>query len=237
MSYNQAPLKNIGDIRENIAKRKANKKLGIENQPSAFVEVVKEKGFKESISNPRTTKREIQQTRLDRLKTVEAAKPKDPNNTFFTMEAFKPEATLENPKPIRQYYKTERTAGGGTGDVLSRELSLDYTKKQGNIAAKARSKPSMYRQMREAVKEAKPDFKGKDVSERRKASWKDKAGGTGGRKNAIKNKYGFGFTPISSDINTTPGGGVKGSGNMSIFTGRSQGGVCTQAKMLSGGCD
>ena len=68
MAYNQAPLKNIGDIRENIAKRKANKKLGIENQPSAFVEVVREKGFKESISNPRTTKKEIQQTRIDRLK-------------------------------------------------------------------------------------------------------------------------------------------------------------------------
>jgi len=91
--------------------------------------------------------------------------------------------------------------------------------------------------MREAVKEAKPDFKGKDVTERRKASWKDKAGGTGGRKNAIKNRYGFGFTPISSDINTMPGGGVKGSGNMSTTTGRSQGGVCTQAKALAGKCN
>ena len=95
----------------------------------------------------------------------------------------------------------------------------------------------MWRQMRETIKEAKPDFKGRDVSKRRKASWKDKAGGTGGRKNAIKNKYGFGFTPMSSDISTTPGGGIKGSGNMSTMAGRSQGGVCTQAKMLSGGCN
>ena len=86
MAYNQAPLKNIGDIRENIAKRKANKRLGIEKQPSALVEVIKEKGFKESISNPRTTKREIQQTKLDRLETIEADKTKDPNQTFVKME-------------------------------------------------------------------------------------------------------------------------------------------------------
>ena len=234
MSYNQAPLKNIGDIRENIAKRRANKKLGIKNQPSAFVEVVKEKGFKESISNPRTTKREIQQTRIDRLKTVEAAKPKDPNNTFFTMEAFKPEATLENPKPTRQYYKTERTAGGGTGDVLSRELSLDYSKKQAKIAAKARSgEKSMYRQMREHIKEVRPTFKGPDVSKRLKAQWKDKAGGTGGKKNAIKNRYGYGFIPDSGPKSS----GIKGGGNMSSFTARSQGGVCTQAKALAGKCN
>ena len=237
MAYNQAPLKNIGDIRENIAKRKANKKLGIENQPSAFVEVVKEKGLKESISNPRTTKREIQQTRIDRLKATQAAKPKDSNPNFYTMEAYTPEATLENPKPVRQYYNTERTAGGGTGDVVSRELNLDYTKKQGNIAAKARGEKSMWRQMRETIKEAKPDFKGRDVSKRRKASWKDKAGGTGGRKNAIKNKYGFGFTPTTSAASAVPDGGLKGSGNMSTTTGRSQGGVCTQAKMIAGGCN
>ena len=204
---------------------------------SAFGEVLKSRGLINTISNPKAAKKEIQQTRIDRLKATQAAKPKDANTTFYTMEAFKPEATLENPKPIRQYYKTERTAGGGTGDVVSRELSLDYTKKQGNIAAKARSQPSMYRQMREAVKEAKPDFKGRDVPERRKASWKDKAGGTGGRKNAIKNKYGFGFTPMSSDISTTPGGGIKGSGNMSTMAGRSQGGVCTQAKALAGKCN
>ena len=203
-------------------------------EPSAFGEVLKSRGLINTIANPKAAKKQASNIRIARLKEQEAAKPKNPNPTFFTMEAFKPEATLENQKPTRQYYKTERTAGG---DLVSRELSIDYTKKQGNIAAKARSQPSMYRQMREAVKEAKPDFKGKDVSERRKASWKDKAGGTGGRKNAIKNRYGFGFTPISSDINTTPGGGVKGSGNMSTTTGRSQGGVCTQAKALAGKCN
>lgn len=206
-------------------------------EQSAFGEVLKSRGLINTIANPKAAKKEIQQTRIDRLKATQAAKPKDANTTFYTMEAFKPEATLENPKPIRQYYKTERTAGGGTGDVVSRELSLDYSRKQGNIAAEARSQPSMYRQMREAVKEAKPDFKGRDVSKRRKASWKDKAGGTGGRKNAIKNKYGFGFTPTTSAASAVPDGGLKGSGNMSTITGRSQGGVCTQAKALAGKCN
>ena len=205
--------------------------------PSAFGEVLKSRGLINTISNIKAAKKQASDIRIAKLKEELASKPKSTGNVFYTMEAYKPEATLENPKPVRQYYKTGRTAGGGTGDIVSRELSLDYTKKQGNIAAKARSQPSMYRQMREAVKEAKPDFKGRDVSERKKASWKDKAGGTGGRKNVIKNKYGFGFTPISSDINTESGKGIKGSGNMSTFTGRSQGGVCTQAKMLAGKCN
>ena len=48
---------------------------------------------------------------------------------------------------------------------------------------------------------------------------------------------GFRFTPMSSDISTTPGGGIEGSGNMSTVAGRSQGGVCTQAKALAGKCN
>ena len=152
------------------------------------------------------------------------------------MEAYTPEATLENPKPVRQYYNTERTAGGGTGDVVSRELNLDYTKKQGNIAAKARGEKSMWRQMRETIKEAKPTFKGRDASKRLKASWKDKAGGTGGRRNVIKNKYGYGFTPSESTRQAENSKSTEGPGNTSSSSGRSQGGVCTQAKMLAGGC-
>lgn len=201
---------------------------------SAFGEVLKSRGLINTIANPKAAKKQASDIRIARLKEQENAKPKDANPTFYTMEAFKPEATLENPKPIRQYYKTERTAGGGTGDVVSRELSLDYTKKQNKIAAKARSgEKSMYRQMREHIKEVKPTFKGPDVSKRLKASWKDKAGGTGGKKNAIKNRYGYGFIPDSGPKSS----GIEGSGNMSTMAGRSQGGVCTQAKALAGKCN
>ena len=203
-------------------------------EQSAFGEVLKSRGLINTIANPKAAKKQASDIRIARLKEQENAKPKDANPTFYTMEAFKPEATLENPKPIRQYYKTERTAGGGTGDVVSRELSLDYTKKQNKIAAKARSgEKSMYRQMREHIKEVKPTFKGPDVSKRLKASWKDKAGGTGGKKNAIKNRYGYGFIPDSGPKSS----GIEGSGNMSKITGRSQGGVCTQAKALAGKCN
>lgn len=199
-------------------------------KPSAFGEVLKSRGLINTISNPKAAKKQASDIRIARLKEELASKPKNPNPTFFTMEAYKPEGTLENPT-VRQYYKTERTAGG---DFVSRELSLDYTKKQNKIAAKSTSGPkSLYRQMREHIKEVKPTFKGPDVSKALKASWKDKAGGTGGKKNAIKNRYGYGFIPDSTPKNS----GIKGSGNMSIFTGRSQGGVCTQAKMLSGKCN
>ena len=199
-------------------------------KPSAFGEVLKARGLINTIANPKAAKKQASDIRIDRLKQQEAAKPKNPNPTFFTMEAYKPEGSLENPT-IRQYYKTERTAGG---DFVSRELSLDYTKKQNKIAAKAQSGPkSMYRQMREHIKEVKPTFKGPDVSKRLKAQWKDKAGKTGGKKNAIKNKYGYGFIPDPGPQSS----GIRGSGNMSTMTGRSQGGVCTQAKALAGKCN
>ena len=77
---------------------------------SAFGEVLKSRGLINTISNPKAAKKQASDIRIARLKEQENAKPKDANPTFYTMEAFKPEATLENPKPIRQYYKTERTA-------------------------------------------------------------------------------------------------------------------------------
>ena len=85
-------------------------------KPSAFGEVLKSRGLINTISNPKAAKKQASDIRVARLKEQEAAKPKNPNPTFYTMEAYKPEATLENPKPVRQYYKTERTAGGGTGE-------------------------------------------------------------------------------------------------------------------------
>ena len=205
-------------------------------EQSAFGEVLKSRGLINTISNPKAAKKQASDIRIARLKDTQAAKPKDSNPNFYTMEAYKPEATLENPKPVRQYYKTERTAGGETGDVVSRELNLDYTRKQGNIAAKARGEKSMWRQMRETIKEAKPTFKGRDASKRLKASWKDKAGGTGGRRNVIKNKYGYGFTPSESTRQAENSKSTEGPGNISSSTGRSQGGVCTQQKVLAGGC-
>ena len=203
-------------------------------KPSVFGEVLRSRGLLSTIANPKLAKKQASDIRIARLKEQEAAKPKNLNPTFFTMEAYKPEATAENPKPIRQYYKTERTAGGGTGDIVSRELSLDYTKKQNKIANKARSgEKSRWRQMREHIKEVRPTFKGPDVSKNLKAQWKDKAGKTGGKKNAIKNRYGYGFIPDPGPESS----GIKGSGNMSSSTGRSQGGVCTQAKALAGKCN
>jgi hypothetical protein len=204
-------------------------------EQSAFGEVLKSRGLINTISNPKAARKQASDIRIARLKATQAAKPKDSNPNFYTMEAYTPEATLENPKPVRQYYNTERTASGGTGDVVSRELSLDYSRKQGNIAAKALGKKSMWRQMRETIKEAKPTFKGPDASKRLKASWKDKAGGTGGRRNVIKNKYGYGFTPSESANQAE--NSTEGPGNISTSNGRSQGGLCTQEKSLAGKCD
>ena len=72
---------------------------------SAFGEVLKSRGLINTISNLKAAKKQASDIRVDILKEQENAKPKNANPTFYTMEAFKPEATLENPKPIRQYYK------------------------------------------------------------------------------------------------------------------------------------
>ena len=252
MAYNQAPLKNIGDIRENIAKRKANRKLGIENQPSAFVEVVREKGFKESISNPRTTKREIQQTRIDRLKATQAAKPKRETNTFSQVQKIPGKyEKIDGKKVLVEAPRYEKFSTTSLNDDKS-DRSIDFrdeiegtrqklTPKETRTYLKATRSTSTEKyhpwiEMRKDIKKSRPDYKGKDASKRRKEAWKDKAGGTGGRKNAIKNSYGFGFVPQQG---AQPGfdgkihGGSSGNENK-IKT--SQGGVCTQDKMLAGGC-
>ena len=202
-------------------------------KPSVFGEVLRSRGLLSTIANPKLAKKQASDIRIARLKEQEAAKPKNLNPTFFTMEAYKPEATAENPKPIRQYYKTERTAGGGTGDIVSRELDLDYSRKMYNVRAKAMDRKSAYWAMREDIRKSRPDYRGSDATKKQKLQWKDRKGKTGGKKNQIKNRYGFGFVPMSD----TPAGGVEGSGNVSSSTGRSQGGVCTQAKALAGKCN
>ena len=220
---------------------------------SAFGEVLKSRGLINTISNPKAAKKEIQQTRIDRLKATQAAKPKIETNTFSQVqkipgkyekidgkkelvEAPRYEKFLttslnydKNPQSIDFRDEIE-----GTRQRLTPKETRTYLKAARSTSTE---KYHPWIEMRKDLKKSRPDFKGRDVSKRRKASWKDKAGGTGGRKNAIKNKYGFGFTPMSSDISTTPGGGIKGSGNMSTTTGRSQGGICTQAKALAGKCN
>jgi len=213
-------------------------------EPSAFGEVLRSRGLINTITNPKAAKKQASDIRIARLKEQEAAKPKR-EKIFYQIEKTKNKfedingvRTLVDPAHYERFGtrslnldKGNRNEVAGTRERLTKKETKTYLKSTFS------KDESLYRQMRNAVKEARPDFKGRDVSERRKASWKDKAGGTGGRKNAIKNKYGFGFIPMSSDINTESGKGIKGSGNMSTFTGRSQGGVCTQAKMLEGKCN
>lgn len=189
--------------------------MAYEQQPgrgqSAFGEVLESRGLVNVIKNPKRAIKEAKQVRVDRLREELASKPNSGSNTFYTMERFKPEG-----QNTSQYFKVGRE-GGLTGDIVSKELNLDYTRKMGNVAAEARGEKSMWRQMREAVKEAKPSFKGQGVSNRQKAKWKDKKGGTGGVKNKIKNLYGFGFVNIIDESGGTTGGRAPGAGSNQSF--------------------
>lgn len=175
-----------------------------------FGEVLESKGLINVIKNPKKAINEAKQVKIDRLKDELASKPSG-DNIFYTMERLKPEG-----QNTSQYFKVGRESNP-TGNIVSKELNLDYTRKMGNIAAKARDEKSMWRQMRDAIKETRPSFKGKGVSDRLKAKWKDKEGGTGGVKNKIKNRFGYGFVNIIDESGGTTGGKALGAGSNQSF--------------------
>tara|TARA_R110000787_G_scaffold260085_1_gene365335 strand:+ start:153 stop:836 length:684 start_codon:yes stop_codon:yes gene_type:complete len=72
-----------------------------------------------------------------------------------------------SPKEIRNYI-TAKSKVGADGSVVKGKSS--------------------FRQMRDDIKEARPSFKGKGVSKKKKEQWS----GIDGKKNTIKNKYGRG---------------------------------------------
>jgi hypothetical protein len=175
-----------------------------------FGEVLESKGLINVIKNPKRAIEEAKQIKVDRLKNELASKPSG-DNVVYTMERLKPEG-----QKTSQYFKVGRE-GNRTGNIVSKELNLDYTRKMGNVAAKARGEKSMWRQMRDEIKQTKPSFKGKGVSDRLKAKWKDKEGGTGGVKNKIKNRYGFGFVNIIDEPSGTTGERAPGAGSNQSF--------------------
>ena len=245
-SYSKTPTNFKGDPEQLTSS------LGDARNQSAFREVIKEKGLKESISNPRTTVKEIKQTRIDRLKATQAAKPKIETNTFSQVQKIPGKyEKIDGKKVLVEAPRYEKFSTTSINDDKS-DRSIDFrdeiegtrqklTPKETRTYLKAKRSTSTEKyhpwiEMRKDIKKSRPDYKGKDVLKRRKASWKDKEGATGGRKNAIKNLYGYGFVPQQG---AQPGfdgkiyGGSSGNENK-IKT--SQGGVCTQDKILQGGC-
>ena len=244
-SYSKTPTNFKGDPEQLTGS------LGDARNQSAFREVIKEKGLKESISNPRTTVKEIKQTRIDRLKATQAAKPKRETNTFSQVQKIPGKyEDIDGKKELVEASHYEKFSTKSLNDDKNFR-SIDFrdeiegtrqklTPKETRTYLKAERSTSTEKyhpwiEMRKDIKKSRPDYKGKDASKRRKEAWKDKAGGTGGRRNVIKNLYGYGFAPQQG---AQPGldGKIEGSGNVSNTNSRSQGGVCTQAKMLAGGC-
>jgi len=245
-SYSKTPTNFKGDPEQLTGS------LGDARNQSALGEVLQSKGLKQSILNPRTTIKEIKQTRIDRLKATQAAKPKIETNTFSQVQKIPGKyEKIDGKKVLVEAPRYEKFSTTSINDDKS-DRSIDFrdeiegtrqklTPKETRTYLKNERSTSTEKyhpwiEMRKDIKKSRPDYKGKDVSKRRKASWKDKEGATGGRKNAIKNSYGFGFVPQQG---AQPGfdgkihGGSSGNENK-IKT--SQGGVCTQDKMLAGGC-
>ena len=221
-------------------------------EKSAFGEVLKSRGLINTISNPKAAKKQASDIRIDRLKATQAAKPKRETNTFSQVQKIPGKyEKIDGKKVLVEAPRYEKFSTTSINDDKS-DRSIDFrdeiegtrqklTPKETRTYLKNERSTSTEKyhpwiEMRKDIKKSRPDYKGKDVSERRKVSWKDKAGGTGGRRNVIKNKYGYGFVPQQG---AQPGfdgkihGGSSGNENK-IKT--SQGGVCTQDKMLAGGC-
>ena len=121
------------------------------------------------------------------------------NNPFVSIQRYKP----EEKGATTQYYTTYSTLPEGKGEIIKRDLNLDYSRQKLKDKAKAQGEKSPRRQMREALRETRPSFRGKGVSDNKKAQWKDRSGGTGGVKNMIKNKFGFGRVNIDEFKQTT----------------------------------
>jgi len=188
-----------------------------------FGEVLESKGLINVIKNPKRAIKEAKQIKVDRLKNELASKPSG-DDVVYTMERLKPEG-----QKTSQYFKVGRE-GNRTGNIVSKELDLDYTREKGNILAKNLNDDSMWRQMRDHIKMTRPAFKGPGVTDAKKAQWKDKKGGTGGMKNQIKNRYGFGFVNIIDKSGGTTGGKAPGAGsNQSYCTAK---GGCKQVNPL-----
>ena len=221
-------------------------------EQSAFGEVLKSRGLINTISNPKAARKQASDIRIDRLKATQAAKPKRETNTFSQVQKIPGKyEKIDGKKVLVEAPRYEKFSTTSINDDKS-DRSIDFrdeiegtrqklTPKETRTYLKSTRSTSTEKyhpwiEMRKGLKKSRPDYKGKDASKRRKEAWKDKAGGTGGRKNAIKNSYGFGFVPQQG---AQPGfdgkihGGSSGNENK-IKT--SQGGVCTQDKMLAGGC-
>ena len=145
-------------------------------------------------------RRDTKDAEADMLRNKARIKNKDSeDNSYVSTQRYKP----DEKGATTQYYDTFSTLPQGQGEIIKRELNLKYSRKKLKEKAKAQGEKSPRRQMKEHLREVRPDFKGFDVSKRTRLKWKDKANQTGCIKNAIKNKYGFGKVNIDEGDPTT----------------------------------
>tara|TARA_E500000331_G_C17207594_1_gene692112 strand:+ start:334 stop:900 length:567 start_codon:yes stop_codon:yes gene_type:complete len=145
-------------------------------------------------------RRDTKEAEANMLRNKARVKNRDnEGDSYVSIQRYKP----EEKGATTQYYDTYSTLPQGQGEIIKRELNLKYSRQKLKDKAKAQGEKSPRRQMREHIRELRPDFKGFGVGKKTRLKWKDKANQTGGIKNAIKNRYGFGKSNIDEGEQTT----------------------------------
>ena len=219
--------------------------------PKPLMEVIKSRGLLGTLTNIKAARKDVRQKKQDILKAELAAK-KPKENIFYSIEKVKPKyeqreiegsmrRVMVDPGHYERIGMKPTMGEAGREEVYRERLTPKETKTY--LKAKRSTDDEKYRpwfEMRKALKESKPYFKGPGTTKRMKKMWKEQSGDKAfGVKNKIKLAYGFGKQPdmlakaFSAEYQANKsGGGIVGPGptpgagsNQSFCTAK---GICRQ---------
>lgn len=213
---------------------------------TAFGKVLEARGLIGVIKNPKLATKDIKDIKRQELKDQLASKT-SPSNTFYSIqkvprkyEKIQGVKTLVDVGGYDRVGENPTLGEAGRQEVYRQRLDKKETKEYLKSKRGGEDKYRPWFEMREAVKETRPLFKGPDTTKRMKTMWKEQAGDkTLGVKNKIKLSYGFGKAPdelakaFKAEYQAKKsGGGITGPGqapgagrNQSFCTAK---GVCRQ---------
>lgn len=176
-------------------------------QPKPLMEVIKSRGLLGTLTNLKASKKDVAAKKKAILNERLKAKPPK-ENIFYSIEKIKPKyekrevegsmrRVMVDPGHYERIGMKPTMGEAGQDEVYRERLTKKETKTY--LKAKRSTDDEKYRpwfEMRKALKESKPYFKGPDITKRKRKSWKEQAGDKAlGIKNKIKQSYGFGKAP------------------------------------------
>ncbi len=176
-------------------------------QPKPLMEVIKSRGLLGTLTNLKAAKKDVAAKKKAILNEKLKAKP-EKENIFYNIEKVKAKyekrdvdgsmrKVMVDPGHYERVGMKPTMGEAGREEVYRERLTKKETKTY--LKAARSTNDEKYRpwwEMRKALKESKPYFKGPGTTKRMRKNWKEQAGDKAlGVKNKIKQSYGFGKTP------------------------------------------